>query len=124
MGFWEQYENDADKEINGAWHDFGGGLRLRIGRADIDANPNFSASYQELMQDVTDENETARLLYASLVTEAEGLTDRKGAAMEPTRENIAAVFKALPELYRRVRKIAHDFDEFKPDKAIDDLGKS
>ena len=129
MSFWTEYKADTKKETNGVWHKFRGNLELKIARADAETNPEFAKKYQELMAEITGDDQAAadhaaRLLYANLITDAKGLAGANGEHLALTVANLCKIFEQLPELYKEVRVVALNFDNYRMKAAIDQLGKS
>jgi hypothetical protein len=128
--FWDQYTNDAEKETRGTWQTFGGGLELKIARADIDANSSWADKQQTIMDGVksTDVKEIQKrmpVLYSYLVTDAKGLVNQLGEPVEFSQEFIGDMLKKLPELLKEVILVANNFSYYrgKVDRAITELKK-
>lgn len=128
--FWDAYLNDSEKETQGVWHEFRGGLALKIARADVNSNPIYAAEYQRLMLEVDTEDDQAVKqvmpeLYSVLITDAKGLVNINREPVEFSREFVTNVFKRLPEILNQVALFAVNFDNYKEEReqAIKALGK-
>jgi hypothetical protein len=131
LNFWDLYETDQDKTVNGAWHDMGGGLSLKIARADIELNSAFGVLFAKVAQtiDVNDNQAAtaalAKVYAGAVILDAKGLTDRSGKKQKFSPAVIEQLLIDLPDLFKVVQRIAKDIDSFRvdKDKASDALKK-
>ena len=125
--FWDHYGTDRDAENNGKWFDLAGGLKLKIARADTDANLKFAKHLSDLQRaDYSDEAKAARAmieLYAGLVIDAKGIETREGAKIVYTQKAIIELFLELPELYKTVKTLANDYNNYRVKETAENLKK-
>lgn len=121
------FETDTDLERNGVWMDFGA-YRIKIAASGSE-NPEFMTCYAEKLKPIRhalatkklDEEVERKMLieaYAeTVVKDWENVTDRSGAAMEFSVENVIKLFTDLPRLFALVRNHAQNLVNFKVEEA-------
>lgn len=137
MNFWDKYTTDNEAQTNGIWHDFKGGLSLKIARADMDSNPVYAQKYQQIFSNI-DQKDEAEItqaminLYAqTIVTDAkvngvEGYCNQDGKPVKFSVKFTAQLLQKLPELFKEIITVSNTMDNYLEVtvKAAQQLGKS
>jgi len=116
MSVYDQYETDAQVEVEGIWHQFEG-FGLRLARAG-GSNANYLAAIAKRAENLRGKSRAdlaksgiMQEVYAdAVITEIEGteFTTREGVIPEPGSDEVAQILKDLPELFQEIQGLATD----------------
>jgi hypothetical protein len=122
MGIYEEYELDRECTEKGVWLEIlspdTGKLvcKVRVRPADPDDNPDYRKAAADLVLEAAGKDNAEdrpdwvpRLYARAVVTDWDGVTDRKGKALECTEENVYQILKDLPQVYKTIRRHAQDW---------------
>ncbi len=119
----DMFDTDENVETSGVWINYGNGIRILVARAG-GSNKRFETLIRNLTKphrksikgETIDEDTLTDILqeaYAkAVVLKWEGVTDKSGAVMACTVENIKKLFQMLPALWNDLREFAADFRNF------------
>ena len=117
MGVYDEYGTDTQAEVEGNWHSFDGGFKLRIARAG-GANREFTTAIAEQPEkfanltraELTGHGVLADVYAKAVIKEKEdpngALVTREGIPIEIGSPEMAQMLRDLPELYRMVQEFS------------------
>jgi hypothetical protein len=125
MSVYDEYETDAQAEVDGVWHTYSGGFKLRIARAG-GSNKFFTiaiatraAEFQDLSaQEMAEAGMMADVYAEAVVKEKDDpngeLVTREGKEIEIGSPEMGQALRDLKDLYREIQNHAMDRKWFRP----------
>lgn len=136
MSLYTNYGTNKSLEVEGVWVDYGGGAKLKLGRAGP-TNPTFKrlveknfrakAGTKNRVRNIAEEEAREKIIqtYAqAVVLDWEGVTDENGNPLTFSKENVVKVFTDLPDFFNLVQEDAQNYATFQQEAEEEDQGNS